>query len=139
MRWLASAAKAARSSSPRGRPRAPSVPPCAKVRRTCLRRRTTPRPPARGGSEAHGRDASGPRAKGVEFERHGTWRLAASLEAYADDCMEHFPPMAAARGILGDRLGDLREQNIAIWRDANTANDGSLRLPQEYLLAIVRL
>ena len=47
--------------------------------------------------------------------------------------------MAAARGMLGDRFEELREKMIAIWRDANAADDGSLRLPQEYLLSIVRL
>jgi hypothetical protein len=33
----------------------------------------------------------------------------------------------------------LRERIVEIWRDANEAEDGSLRLPQEYLLSIVRL
>jgi len=50
-----------------------------------------------------------------------------------------FPTMAAARGMLGDRFEEPREKMIAIWRDANAADDGSLRLPQEYLLSIVRL
>src|SRR5262245_46969756 len=95
--------------------------------------------PSLWGSEAHVRETFGPSAKGFEFERHINWREADSLEDYADYFMEYFPPMAAARAILGDRLEALREQNIAIWRDANAAYDGSLRLPQEYLLSIVRL
>jgi hypothetical protein len=66
-------------------------------------------------------------------------RVADSLDVYADDFMEHFPTMAAARGMLGDRFEQLREKSIAIWRDVNAADDGSLRLPQEYLLSIVRL
>jgi hypothetical protein len=36
-------------------------------------------------------------------------------------------------------LGELREQVIEIWRDANRADDGSLRRPQEYLLSVIRL
>ena len=37
------------------------------------------------------------------------------------------------------RFEELRKQVVAVWRDANEATDGSLRLPQEYLLSIVRL
>jgi hypothetical protein len=33
----------------------------------------------------------------------------------------------------------LREEIVAIWAEANEADDGSLRLPQEYLLSVVRL
>jgi SAM-dependent methyltransferase len=96
-------------------------------------------PPFLWGSEEHVRETFGPSAKGFEFERHVNWRVADSLEVYVDDFMEHFPTMAAARGMLGDRFEELREKMIAIWRDANAADDGSLRLPQEYLLSIVRL
>jgi hypothetical protein len=35
--------------------------------------------------------------------------------------------------------GELRGRVVEIWRDANEADDESLRLPQEYLLSIVRL
>jgi ubiquinone/menaquinone biosynthesis C-methylase UbiE len=96
-------------------------------------------PPFLWGSEEHVRESFGPSATGFEFERHVNWREADSVEAYADDYMEHFPPMAAARGMLGDRFEELREKMIAIWRDANAADDDSLRLPQEYLLSMVRL
>jgi SAM-dependent methyltransferase len=96
-------------------------------------------PPSLWGSEEHVGETFGPSARGFEFERHINWREADSLEVYADYYMEHFPPMAAARGILGDRFEEVREKYIAIWRVANAANDGSLRLPQEYLLSIVRL
>lgn len=41
--------------------------------------------------------------------------------------------------MLGDRSQELREQIVEIWRDANEADDGTLRLPQEYLLSIVRI
>jgi hypothetical protein len=47
--------------------------------------------------------------------------------------------MVAARTMLGDRFEELREKIIGIWRDANEADDGSLRVPQEYLLSIVRV
>jgi SAM-dependent methyltransferase len=96
-------------------------------------------PPFLWGSEAHVCETFGQSAKGFEFERHVNWREADSLAVYADDFMEHFPTMAAARTMLGDRFEELREKSIAIWRDANEADDGSLLLPQEYLLSIVRL
>ena len=47
--------------------------------------------------------------------------------------------MATARAMLGDRFGELRERIVDIWKDFNEADDGTFRLPQEYLLAIVRL
>jgi hypothetical protein len=40
---------------------------------------------------------------------------------------------------LGDRFEELRGRIIAIWKKANEADGGSLRLPQEYLLSVVRL
>jgi hypothetical protein len=44
-----------------------------------------------------------------------------------------------ARNVLGERFGELREQILAIWERRNEADDGSLRLPQEYLLSVIRL
>jgi hypothetical protein len=44
-----------------------------------------------------------------------------------------------ARAMLGDRFQELRDRIVEIWRDFNKADDGTFRLPQEYLLSIVRL
>jgi hypothetical protein len=44
-----------------------------------------------------------------------------------------------ARAMLGDRFPEFRERLVEVWGDFNEADDGSLRLPQEYLLSIVRL
>jgi hypothetical protein len=41
--------------------------------------------------------------------------------------------------MLGERFEELRAQIVAIWREANEADDGSFVLPQEYLLSVVRL
>ena len=41
--------------------------------------------------------------------------------------------------MLGERFGGLRDEIVAIWRDANEADNGSLVLPQEYLLSNVRV
>ena len=41
--------------------------------------------------------------------------------------------------MLGDRFNELREKVVEIWKNVNEADDGTLRLPQEYLLSLVRL
>lgn len=41
--------------------------------------------------------------------------------------------------MLGERFDELRRLSIGIWNDHNEADDGSLRLPQEYLLSVIRL
>jgi SAM-dependent methyltransferase len=96
-------------------------------------------PPPLWGTEEHVRGMFGSAAKGFEFERHVNRIEWDSIEGWADLFMDRFPPMVTARAMLGERFGELREQIVAIWRDANEADDGSLRLPQEYLLSIVRL
>jgi ubiquinone/menaquinone biosynthesis C-methylase UbiE len=96
-------------------------------------------PPVLWGSEDYVREMFGSAATAFEFERHVNWQEAASLEEYADLFMERFPVMVTARAMLGERFPELRERIVAIWRDANEAKDGSLSLPQEYLLSIVRL
>ena len=53
--------------------------------------------------------------------------------------MDRFGPMVTARAMLDERLGELRERIVELSRDANAAQDRSLRRPQEYLLSIVRL
>lgn len=96
-------------------------------------------PPVLWGSEDHVREMFGSAATGFEFERHVNWQLADSVEAFADLFMDRFPMMVTARAMLGERFGEYRDRIVEIWREANQAEDGSLRLPQEYLLSIVRL
>jgi ubiquinone/menaquinone biosynthesis C-methylase UbiE len=96
-------------------------------------------PPLLWGTEEHVRELYRGAAKAFEFERHVNWQGADSLEAFADLFMSNFPTMVAARAMLGARFEELRETMVAIWRDANEADDRGLRLPQEYLLSIVRL
>ena len=62
-----------------------------------------------------------------------------SVDGFADFFMERFGPRVAAPAMLGDRFEEVRDQVVDIWRRANEATDGSLRLPQEYLLSIIRL
>ena len=96
-------------------------------------------PPVLWGDEEYVREMFGSAATAFEFERHVNWQEEESLEEFADLFMERFPLMVTARAMLGDRFPELRERIVEIWRDANEATDGSLRLPQEYLLSIVRL
>lgn len=96
-------------------------------------------PPVLWGSEEYIREMFGSVARGFEFERHLNWIEDESLESFADLFMERFPPMVTARAMLGERFNELRERIVEIWRDANEAENGGLRLPQEYLLSIVRL
>ena len=91
------------------------------------------------GTEEHVREVFAGVATEFEFERHLNVIEFDSLEGFTDVFMDNFPPMVAARGMLGDRFLELRDRSVEIWREANEADDGSLRLPQEYLLSVVRL
>jgi SAM-dependent methyltransferase len=96
-------------------------------------------PPILWGTEEYVREMFSPAATGFEFERHVNRIEWESVESWADYFMDRFPPLVTAQAMLGERFGELRERILEIWRDANEADDGSLRLPQEYLLSIVRL
>jgi SAM-dependent methyltransferase len=96
-------------------------------------------PPILWGREDYVRERFAAVATRVECERHVNWIEWASLDGFADFFMERFPPMVTARAALGDRFRELRDRTIDIWRNANVASDGSLRLPQEYLLSVIRL
>jgi ubiquinone/menaquinone biosynthesis C-methylase UbiE len=96
-------------------------------------------PPTLWGREDHVRELFASVATSFEFEHHVNWIEWESIEGFADFFMARFGPMVTARAMLGDRFAELRERVIQIWRAANEATDGGLRLPQEYLLSIVRL
>jgi hypothetical protein len=80
-----------------------------------------------------------PAASGFEFERHSATIEWESTEGWADYFIARFGPMVTAREMLGERFAELREQTLAIFGERNEADDGSLRLPQEYLLSVIRL
>ncbi len=91
------------------------------------------------GTEEHVRAMFGDAATGFEFERRINRIDWESIESFADFFFERFGPLVTARQLLGDRFGELRADIVAIWSRANEADDGTFRLPQEYLLSIVRL
>jgi SAM-dependent methyltransferase len=96
-------------------------------------------PPPLWGTPEHVRELWGPAAKDFEFERHLNRIEWESLDGFAEYFIERFPPLVTAQELLGERFGEMREQIVAVWRDFNEADDGTLRLPQEYLLSVVRL
>jgi SAM-dependent methyltransferase len=96
-------------------------------------------PPVLWGTEEHVREMFADVATGFEFEGHVNRIEWESLEGFADYFMDRFPMMVTAKAMLGDRFGELRERVVDVWREANEADDGTLRLPQEYLLSVVRL
>ena len=96
-------------------------------------------PPILWGREDHVRQRFAGMASDFEFERHVNRIAWTSLEAWADFFMARFPLMVTAQAMLGDRFEELRAQIVDIWKCANEATDGSLRVPQEYLLSIIRL
>ena len=47
--------------------------------------------------------------------------------------------MVTAKQMLGDRFESLRAEVVEIWARANAATDDTFRLPQEYMISIIRL
>ena len=92
-----------------------------------------------GTEEEHVREMFGSVAREFEFERHSATIEWDSVDGWADHFLERFGPLVTAREMLGDRFADLRAEIVAAWEARNEAEDGRLILPQEYLLAIVRL
>jgi SAM-dependent methyltransferase len=95
-------------------------------------------PPVLWGTEEHVREMFGS-ASAFEFDRHLAMIEWESIEGFADYFMDRFGPLVTARQMLGDRFAELRAEIVGIWSGWNEASDGSLRLPQEYLLSIIRL
>ena len=96
-------------------------------------------PPIFWGREDYVRKMFAGAATGFEFERAVNRIDWESIEGFADFFMDRFGPMVTARAMLGARFDEVRAQVVEIWRHANEATDGRFRLPQEYLLSIVRL
>jgi ubiquinone/menaquinone biosynthesis C-methylase UbiE len=96
-------------------------------------------PPVLWGAEDYVRQMFSSAATGFEFERRVNWQEDDSLEAFADLFMERFPVMVTARQMLGERFAQLRADTIAVWERFDESEDGRFRLPQEYLVSVVRL
>jgi ubiquinone/menaquinone biosynthesis C-methylase UbiE len=96
-------------------------------------------PPILWGTEEHVRQLFAEVAAGFAFERHVNFIEWESVENWADFFMARFGPMITARAMLGDRFDELRQHVVDIWKTVNQSSNGRMRLPQEYLLSVVRL
>jgi ubiquinone/menaquinone biosynthesis C-methylase UbiE len=96
-------------------------------------------PPILWGKEDYVRERFAGVATGFEFERHDNWIDWESLESWTEYFMARFGPMVTARQMLGDRFAELRQQVVDIWKRANTGANGRLRIPQQYLVSVIRL
>src|SRR5262249_43711189 len=76
-------------------------------------------PPLLWGTEDHVREMFDGAAKAFDFEHHVNWIEADSLEEFTELFMDHFPTAVTAHAMLGERFGELREQMVSIWRNAN--------------------
>jgi len=95
-------------------------------------------PPLLWGTEDHVRGMF-PSASDFEFGRHSATIEWDSLDGFGDVFMDKFGPMVAAKQLLGERFEDLRSDVEAIWAQWNESDHGTLVLPQEYLLSLIRL
>ena len=96
-------------------------------------------PPILWGREDHVREMFKEVATSLRFERHVNRIDWESLESFADYFLARFGPFVTARAMMGDRFSELRSRVLDIWRRANEATDGRLRLPQEYLVSVIHV
>jgi ubiquinone/menaquinone biosynthesis C-methylase UbiE len=94
-------------------------------------------PPILWGTEEHVREMF-PSATQFEFERHTATIEWESTRGFAEWFFDRFGPMVTAREMLGDRFDELGEKVIEVYEARNEATNGSLVLPQEYLLSVAR-
>jgi ubiquinone/menaquinone biosynthesis C-methylase UbiE len=96
-------------------------------------------PPSRWGTESHVEKLLGANVSTLDFERHALVFEEESAEAWVDLMAESAGPLLRVRGSLGSRWPELRSQLLKVFEDANSADDGSLRFEQEYLLTVARV
>jgi SAM-dependent methyltransferase len=96
-------------------------------------------PPILWGTEEYVQEMFGSDASDFEFERHSATIEWGSASGFADYFMDRFGPMLAAKQMLGARFDQLKAEIVAIWEERNEADDGTLVLPQEYLLSVIHL
>jgi SAM-dependent methyltransferase len=96
-------------------------------------------PPVIWGTEQGWNDLVGSRGIELEFHRENLMMEAPDTEAFVEFFAENFGPLVVARSMLGDDgFAALRADLDALYREANEATDGSLRVRAEYLVAVGR-
>jgi ubiquinone/menaquinone biosynthesis C-methylase UbiE len=91
------------------------------------------------GTEDHVRDLLARSVSELEFERRVITLRDESAEAWTAFLEDSAGPFVAVKAALGERYPELRSELVAIFEDANEADDGTLRFEQEYLLTVARL
>jgi hypothetical protein len=95
-------------------------------------------PPVLRGTEDHVREMFGA-ASELESERHSATIERESVDEWTASFFDRFGPLVTARQMLGEHFAELGNKIVAIFDERNEATDGTLRLPQEYLLSVIRL
>jgi SAM-dependent methyltransferase len=89
-------------------------------------------PPVLWGTEDHVRELLG---DGARFERYDVEWVDESAEAYARFMEDSFPPLLAARKLVGDEL--VHDTYLGFLEEANEADDGGFRFRGEYLISVI--
>jgi ubiquinone/menaquinone biosynthesis C-methylase UbiE len=93
-------------------------------------------PPILWGNEDHVRSLFEDTGVDLDIERTTVEFQADSVEEYFEEMERDLPPIAASRALLEPegKYEPLKEDLLALYRDSNTAGDGSWRSTNEYLL-----
>lgn len=95
-------------------------------------------PPPLWGDEAHVRELMEPLGVELEFRHRTNVFEHEDIDGYFDHMEANFGPMVTARTMLGEDWAAVREETDALFRAANQAGDGAMRMEGEYLQTIAR-
>ncbi len=94
--------------------------------------------PLRWGTEDHAREIYEPLGLDLTFTREVVDVRFPSVEEQIAFMAENFGPMVMAKAALGAKWADLEADLEEMVRDWNTATDGTVVFPQEYLVTVAR-
>jgi hypothetical protein len=96
------------------------------------------RTPFEWGTEQRLQQLFGPDGSAIATHRRVfTWRTA-SLEAMVDNlCQYNGPTRALVQALPAERGEGLRRDMLEMWGRLNQASDGSFKVPQDYLEAVI--
>lgn len=95
-------------------------------------------PPLLWGNEGHLRELFADAGVELEFERGMNPFEFESEDAYATHLETYFGPMVMARQALGERWAECRADVVSLFKEWNSATDGSVKIDAEYLLMLGR-
>ena len=94
--------------------------------------------PVAWGSEEHVRTMFEPHGLSLEFDTGELVIEDQSVEEFVVFYEEHFGPVVALKGLLGDRWAAARRDMVDLVTRFNGAQDGTVRVPAAYLITIGR-